>query len=224
MGTLYWQLNDVWNGASWSTIEEDGTWKAAHYALKRLYAPALISHRLVNGRAEIWYQTHAPSESDLKLECSLSDLDGKPKNTQLIPFRDTTNLPRLLLSIEMDSLLRGWPINNAYWHIKVLSNEQVLTETVALFTEPSKLELKKPEPEFVFRRENNGSLIKLGIRSNTFAKGFEVSFVGISGRYSDNFLDLVPGLWYWISIEPSDSKSNTEPEFKFNGQSFRFSN
>jgi len=100
----------------------------------------------------------------------------------------------------------------------------VLTETVALFTEPSKLELKKPEPEFVFRRENNGSLIKLGIRSNTFAKGFEVSFVGISGRYSDNFLDLVPGLWYWISIEPSDSKSNTEPEFKFNWQSCRFSN
>ncbi|MFM7824028.1 MAG: glycoside hydrolase family 2 protein, partial [Bacteroidota bacterium] len=49
MGTLYWQLNDVWNGASWSTIEEDGTWKAAHYALKRLYAPSLLSYRFANG-------------------------------------------------------------------------------------------------------------------------------------------------------------------------------
>jgi len=222
MGTLYWQLNDVWNGASWSTIEEDGTWKAGHYALKRLYAPSLLSYRLVNGKAEVWYQTHAPSESDLKLECSLSDLDGKPKNTQLIPFRDTTNLPRLLLSIEMDSLLRGWPINNAYWHIKVLSNEQVLAETVALFTEPSKLELKNPELEFNISRVDNGGRIKLGIRSNTFVKGFKVDFDRIAGKFSENYLDLTPGKWYWTNFEPADSKSFTESDIEINWQSFRF--
>ncbi|MFM2190821.1 MAG: hypothetical protein RL491_1207 [Bacteroidota bacterium] len=224
MGTLYWQLNDVWNGASWSTIEEDGTWKAAHYALKRLYAPALISYRLVNGRAEVWYQTHAPSDKELMLECRLSDLNGKQNNFIAIAFNDTTNLPRLLFSIQLDSLLSGLSANNAFLDIKVQSNDQVIAETIALLTDPSKLELKKPEPEFIVRRENNGSLIKLGIRSNTFAKGFEVSFVGISGRHSDNFLDLIPGVWYWISFEPDDSKRITESELKFNWHSFRFSN
>ena len=38
-GILVWQLNDIWPGPSWSTLEYDGTWKPAHYHLKRIFAP-----------------------------------------------------------------------------------------------------------------------------------------------------------------------------------------
>ena len=38
-GVLVWQLNDIWAGPSWSTLEYDGTWKPAHYHLKRIFAP-----------------------------------------------------------------------------------------------------------------------------------------------------------------------------------------
>ncbi|MFM8917330.1 MAG: glycosyl hydrolase 2 galactose-binding domain-containing protein, partial [Bacteroidota bacterium] len=224
MGTLYWQLNDVWNGASWSTIEEDGKWKAAHYALKRLYAPSLLSYRFANGRAEVWYQTHAPSYNMLNLECHLSDLDGNQKGFFTVSYKDSTNLPQLLLSIPMDSLLYGCSINNVYWDLKVFSKDQVMAETVALFSEPSKMELIKPEPEFIMKRENDGHLIKLGIRSNTFAKGFEIDFNGVSGKYSDNFIDLLPGVWYWINFEPVDTKEINESDIKFNWRCFRFSN
>ena len=37
-GILVWQLNDIWPGPSWSTLEYDGTWKPAHYHLKRIFA------------------------------------------------------------------------------------------------------------------------------------------------------------------------------------------
>jgi beta-mannosidase len=42
-GSLYWQLNDCWPCASWSSLEYGGRWKALHYFARRFYAPLLLS-------------------------------------------------------------------------------------------------------------------------------------------------------------------------------------
>ena len=36
-GTLYWQLNDCWPVASWSSIDYYGNWKALHYRVQKLF-------------------------------------------------------------------------------------------------------------------------------------------------------------------------------------------
>ncbi|XP_067276974.1 beta-mannosidase isoform X2 [Pseudorasbora parva] len=41
MGTLYWQLNDIWQGPSWSSVEFGGKWKMLHYWATDFYAPIL---------------------------------------------------------------------------------------------------------------------------------------------------------------------------------------
>ena len=38
MGTLYWQLNDCWPVASWSSIDYYGNWKALHYRVQKLFS------------------------------------------------------------------------------------------------------------------------------------------------------------------------------------------
>ncbi len=45
MGTLYWQLNDNWPGASWSSIDYTGRWKLLHYQLKKSFEPVLLTLR-----------------------------------------------------------------------------------------------------------------------------------------------------------------------------------
>jgi len=51
MGALYWQLNDLWPVASWSSVEYDGKWKAQQYAARRQFAPVLLSfHPSFEGR------------------------------------------------------------------------------------------------------------------------------------------------------------------------------
>ncbi|CAH2301236.1 beta-mannosidase isoform X1 [Pelobates cultripes] len=43
MGALYWQLNDIWQAPSWSSIEYGGKWKMLHYYAKNFFAPVSTS-------------------------------------------------------------------------------------------------------------------------------------------------------------------------------------
>ncbi|XP_050523227.1 beta-mannosidase isoform X2 [Daktulosphaira vitifoliae] len=42
MGALYWQLNDVWQAPTWSSIDYDGCWKMLHYSAMEFFAPVIV--------------------------------------------------------------------------------------------------------------------------------------------------------------------------------------
>ncbi|KAK9509492.1 hypothetical protein O3M35_006799 [Rhynocoris fuscipes] len=46
MGALYWQLNDVWEAPSWSSIDYLGNWKMLHYYAKEFFANVIVSPML----------------------------------------------------------------------------------------------------------------------------------------------------------------------------------
>ncbi|QQR86156.1 MAG: hypothetical protein IPJ76_16375 [Flavobacteriales bacterium] len=91
MGTLYWQLNDVWAAPTWSTIDVDGRWKAAHYEVKRSYADRVLAFEptATGGTAlELWSDTELNGDSvvlelwtdaGLLLERQVHRLEGSGK-------------------------------------------------------------------------------------------------------------------------------------------------
>ncbi|XP_011706786.1 PREDICTED: beta-mannosidase-like [Wasmannia auropunctata] len=46
MGALYWQLNDVWQAPSWSSIDIEGRWKMLHYYAQDFFAPIIVTPHL----------------------------------------------------------------------------------------------------------------------------------------------------------------------------------
>ena len=44
MGTLYWQLNDTWPVASWSSLDHGGGWKLLHHMARRFSRRSQSSH------------------------------------------------------------------------------------------------------------------------------------------------------------------------------------
>lgn len=78
MGALYWQLNDIWQAPSWSSIEFGGKWKMLHYFAQSFFA-AVLPVGFEDDDALIVYAVSDLSR-DLKLRAvvtvhSWSDLD-----------------------------------------------------------------------------------------------------------------------------------------------------
>jgi beta-mannosidase len=46
MGLMYWQLNDIWQAPTWSSIEYGLTWKMTHYYVRHMYSPIYVLMKL----------------------------------------------------------------------------------------------------------------------------------------------------------------------------------
>lgn len=86
MGTLYWQLNDCWPVASWSSIDYYGNWKALHYRAKALYDE--------NVNLDYWTKYYKTYPKDLKLSKPEYKLIQSVKNDTLTVTLSTNQYMR----------------------------------------------------------------------------------------------------------------------------------
>ncbi|XP_077671208.1 beta-mannosidase isoform X2 [Eretmochelys imbricata] len=66
MGSLYWQLNDIWQAPSWASLEYGGKWKMLHYFAQHFFAPLLPVGYEDDGVLHIY------GVSDLHSDCELT--------------------------------------------------------------------------------------------------------------------------------------------------------
>ena len=76
-GIIYWQLNDCWPVASWSSLDYFGRWKALHYASRRFYAPLMMSIEDKPTEQNVYVTSDQWEPWEGSLKWSLETLNGK---------------------------------------------------------------------------------------------------------------------------------------------------
>jgi beta-mannosidase len=77
MGSLYWQLNDVWPAISWSSIDYNGRWKLLHYAAQRFFAPQAVIAEHHDGKVEVSFASDAMKPTPAQWRVTGYAMDGR---------------------------------------------------------------------------------------------------------------------------------------------------
>lgn len=199
MGAVYWQLNDCWPVASWSSIDYCGRWKALHYYAKRFFAPILLScceegfltqNSDVNAEPyelkksiQLCVTNETLSEGTFTVEWELRNASSNI----LKESRQTITVEPLSAKwLEKVSLSEANPYTD-YVSFRLIRDGEVLSCGSVLFGLPKHFHFE--DPLLSYRVEGN----ELVIKAETYAKGVEIHNDNQDLLLSDNYFDMDAG-------------------------------
>ncbi|HMT28282.1 MAG TPA: glycoside hydrolase family 2 protein [Bacteroidia bacterium] len=200
MGSLYWQLNDVWDGASWSTVEHNGKWKAAHYHLKRLYARDILITETINDTTRVYIQSDNIEGIAGTLYVDVLDFKGRSIGTYQNDVFSGYLVAAKGFEMAVSDLLRKSKKEDFFLSIRLVFKGQPVAETIHYFVPPLQLNLPKPEIQQAITVTPTGTEIR--INSNALVKNLYLEFENVDGTFSDNYFDLLPGQEKIIHFNP----------------------
>ncbi len=193
MGTLYWQLNDIWPVTSWASIDYYGRYKALQYEAKRFYSPILLSVEEVGefpSRGQSGEISAIPcitndtlSKVACAIKCYIKDSFGNVKKE----WKEEVEVEKLSAKWLNKSIIEGLDVKTEHLHCVLTVDGRAYSEVFTLFTEPKNHLFKDPKITYTI----NGD--EIVVTSSAFAKG--VMLEGIDGDLilSDNFFDMEKG-------------------------------
>lgn len=78
MGTLFWQLNDVWPAPTWSSIDYYGNWKALQYQVKADFEDLAVVEKIDElGKEAYYFVSDVDHAAKIAVDYTIFDLSGK---------------------------------------------------------------------------------------------------------------------------------------------------
>jgi len=190
MGTLYWQLNDTWPVASWSSLEYGGAWKLLHYMARRFFAPVLVTAQPDSNNSTIvlWAVCDLPATVDLHVQVRIVDVSG---HMELMSELDVSCTPER--AIEILRFANDAVAPSAFVHLSWRSSDgKIVGESDYLPKRPKHYAFSKPDIQLTEHALSDGG-IEIELCSDTPV--LYVSYDhGSDAVYSDNCFTLLPGV------------------------------
>jgi beta-mannosidase len=204
MGTLYWQFNDNWPVASWSSIDYHGRWKALHYMAKRFFAPLLVSglEDPETGTVEVHVTSDLLKAVDARVEWTVTDTDGKELLKKQKNIRPKARTSRKVTTLRLKSLLEKHGPHHLLLWLKLTAPGHPASNNLVMFSRPKHLELSsQPEITSTVRERKDGSFL-VQVSSRKPALWTWLDLEGIDASLSDNFFHLRPGQRVSVDLKP----------------------
>ena len=193
MGSLYWQINDCWPVASWSSTDYYQKWKALQYYVKKGFEPVLVSPFTQGDtlKVDVINDKLEPINGELKLK--LIDFNGKvvwENNKQItVPANTNTNF----FEVNKTAFLaeNGNLTDQVVLVCELVENENVISKNSLFFKPFKELKIEKPQVSFEIAGAAGG--FDITVKTDKLAKNVYLQIGDEEGFFSDNYFDLLPG-------------------------------
>ncbi|MGF7048883.1 beta-mannosidase [Paenibacillus sp. DS2015] len=209
MGSIYWQLNDCWPVASWSSIDYYGRWKALHYFAKRFYAPLLIS-ACEEGKSVALHVSNETMHSfqgtvSWQLRSTTSDLNQE--GTHITEVNQLSSAS--VIELDFSDVLTDDGMRSAYLSYQLEDSlGSIISDGVLLLSTAKHFMLN--QVDIATEWCENDKEYELKVTANELAKYVELELTKLDGKWSDNYFDLYPGQSKTITLN-KESLSKTTP-------------
>jgi beta-mannosidase len=188
MGSIYWQLNDNWPVASWSSIDYYGRWKALHYVAARAYDNILLSCAGDGERA----CAHLSNEGNVPvagiITWKLIDVAGEIILSGALPASVPAFSDSIGPDIDLSCHLKGKLSRERLFICRFTDTEGKEYHSFRVFEPYKRLSLKKPS--FNWEIRESVDIFEITISSNCPALFVELDLAGNDALFSDNYFHL----------------------------------
>lgn len=188
-GALYWQLNDCWPVASWSSVDYFGRWKALHYAARRFFEHVLLSVDEKDGTAGIYLTNDRAEEWQGEVRWSLERLDGAELSSGVEPAGADQLATTLIKTLDLQGSREA--LRQSILVAELWQNDEQLALQVCPFVPDKHLSLEDPQLGAEIRYTSG--LLHISLNASSLARFVELSLEGADTIFSDNYFDLPAG-------------------------------